>query len=135
MQGDYFLSLFRPFSLPNSGTAAMASAMQKYAHFTKSQFPSFGQYEAWAGADLMIKGIRWPGSNPTRAEVIKKLRSVTSYNDNGLLPQSFNYTTDFGHNPAECTWVLKAESKGFTPVSDQPICGHDLPGTTTLPSS
>ena len=32
--------------------------MEKYAHFTKTQFPTFGQYEAWAGADLMIKGLQ-----------------------------------------------------------------------------
>ena len=56
LQGDYFLTLFRPWSLPNAGTEQMQAAMEKYAHFTKSQFPTFGQYEAWAGADLMIKG-------------------------------------------------------------------------------
>ncbi len=48
--------------------------MEKYAHFTKSQFPNFGQYEAWAGADLMIKGLQMSGPNPSRAAVIKDLR-------------------------------------------------------------
>ena len=64
LQGDYFLSLFRPWSLPNSGTQQMQAAMEKYAHFTSSQFPTFGQNEAWAGADLMIKGLQMAG--PTR---------------------------------------------------------------------
>ena len=54
----------------------MQAAMEKYAHFTKSQFPTFGQYEAWAGADLMIKGLQMAGPNPTRAAVIKDLRSA-----------------------------------------------------------
>ena len=49
LQGDYFLSLFRPWLLPNVGTEQMQATMEKYAHFTKSDFPSFGQYEAWAG--------------------------------------------------------------------------------------
>jgi len=136
LQGDYFLSLFRPFSLPNAGTKQMAAALQKYAHFTKTQFPTFGQYESWAGADLMIKGLLMAGKNPTRAAVIKDLRSVKSYNVNGLLPQPLDYATDFGHDPAqECTWVMKAVANGFVPISPKPTCGKDIPGTSTAASS
>jgi branched-chain amino acid transport system substrate-binding protein len=136
LQGDYFLSLFRPFSLPNAGTRLMAAALQKYAHFSKTQFPTFSQYESWAGADLMIKGLLMAGKNPTRAAVIKDLRSVTSYNVNGLLPQPLDYATDFGHDPAqECTWVMKAVANGFVPISATPTCGKDIPGTSTATSS
>ena len=99
LQGDYFLSPFRPWPLPNAGTQQMQAAMEKYAHFTKSQFPNLGQYEAWAGADLMIKGLKMAGPNPTQAAVIKDLRSIKSYNANGLLPQPINYSTIFGHDP------------------------------------
>jgi branched-chain amino acid transport system substrate-binding protein len=136
LQGDYFLSLFRPFDLPNAGTKQMAAALQKYAHFTKTQFPTFGQYESWAGADLMIKGLLMAGKNPTRAAVIKDLRSVTSYNVNGLLPQPLDFATDFGKDPAqECTWVMKAVSNGFVPASTKTFCGKDIPGTSTAGDS
>ena len=136
LQGDYFLSLFRPWSLPNAGTQQMQAAMEKYAHFTKSQFPNLGQYEAWAGADLMIKGLQMAGPNPTRATVIKDLRGLKSYNVNGLLPQSINYSTIFGHDlPKQCTWVMKAGKTGFTAVSSQPTCGTDIPGTATATAS
>ena len=136
VQGDYFLALFRPWTLPNAGTKQMQAAMEKYAHFTKSQFPSFGQYEAWAGADLMIQGLLMAGSNPTHAAVIKDLRNLKSYNANGLLPQSINYSTIFGHDlPKQCTWVMQAGGSGFTPVSSQPVCGTDLPGTSTASAS
>ena len=132
LQGGYFLSLFRPWDLPNAATQQMQAAMQKYAHFTKTQFPNFGQYESWAGADLMIKGLQMAGANPTRAAVIKDLRGLKSYNAGGLLPVSFNYSTDFGHNPAKtCAWVMKAVPNGFTPMSSQPSCGTDLAGTST----
>jgi len=132
LQGDYFLSLFRPFALPNAATKQMAAALQKYAHVTKSEFPSFGQYEAWAGADLMIKGLELAGKNPTRAAVIKDLRSLKSYDVNGLLPQPLDFATDFGHNPPlECTWMMQAKKNGFVPVSAKPFCGKDIPGTTT----
>ena len=66
LQGAYFLSPFRPWSLPNAGTQQMQAAMEKYAHFTKTQFPTFGQYEAWAGADLMIKGLQLAGATRPR---------------------------------------------------------------------
>ncbi len=136
LQGSYFLAPFRPWVLPNAATKQMQSAMQKYAHFTKSQFPSFGQYEAWTGADLMIKGLEMSGSNPTQAAVNKSLRSITSYDANGLLPQKINYTTIFGHDlPKTCAWVMQAGASGFTTVSSQPFCGTDLPGTSTASSS
>jgi branched-chain amino acid transport system substrate-binding protein len=132
LQNDYFLSFFRPFSLPNAATKQMGAALQKYAHFTKSQFPTFGQYESWAGADLMIKGLAMAGKNPTHAAVIKELRSIKSYDVNGLLPTPINYSTDFGHDPVqECTWMMQAKTNGFVPVSAKPFCGHDIPGTTT----
>lgn len=135
LQGSYFLSPFRPWSLPNAGTQQMQAAMEKYAGFTKTQFPSFGQYEAWAGADLMIKGLETAGSNPSRAAVAHALRGLKSYNANGLLPQANNYTTNFGKDPAKfCAWVMKAEKTGFTAISAQPTCGTDLPGTSTASS-
>jgi branched-chain amino acid transport system substrate-binding protein len=136
LQGAYFLSPFRPWALPNAGTQQMQAAMEKYANFTKSQFPTFGQYEAWAGADLMIKGLQLAGANPTQAAVIKDLRGLKSYNVNGLLPESINYSTIFGHDPAKtCAWVMQAQKNGFTAVSSQPYCGTDLPGTSTATSS
>ena len=136
VQGAYFLSFFRPFSLPNAGTVQMASALQKYAGFSKSEFPTYSQYESWVGADLMIKGLQLAGKNPTHATVIKKLRGITSYTGNGLLAKPINFTTIFGHDPAQtCAWFMQANKAGFVPVSSQPFCGKDLPGTSTASSS
>jgi branched-chain amino acid transport system substrate-binding protein len=132
LQGDYFYALFRPWSLPDAGTRQMQAAMEKYDGYSKSQFPSFSEYEAWLGADLMIKGLQLGGPNPSRAGVIHALRGVTSYNGNGLLPQSWDYATDFGHDDAKsCAWFVQAGRGGFTPVSSQPTCGTDIPGTQT----
>jgi branched-chain amino acid transport system substrate-binding protein len=135
LQGDYFLSLFRPFNLPNAGTKQMQAALEKYEHFSSSQFPNFGQYESWAGADLMIKGLELAGKNPTRQEVIKDLRGLKSYNANGLLPDTINYSTIFGHDSPNCTWVMKAEPNGFAPISPTPTCGKDIAGTSTASAS
>ena len=136
LQGGYFLSFFRPFSLPNAGTMQMAAALQKYAGFTKSQFPTYSQYESWVGADLMIKGMQLAGPNPTRAAVIKDLRGVKAYNANGLLPTTINFSTIFGHDPKQlCAWFMRAQTNGFVAASSQPFCGTDLPGTSTASSS
>ncbi len=133
VQGAYFDSTFRPFQLPDAGTQQMKSALDTYAHFTGSEFPNFSQYESWLGADLMIKGLQLAGTNATQAGVIKALRNVKAYNGNGLLPITINYSTAFGHDPAQlCGWYLRAEKSGFVPVSSQPDCGTDLPGTTTV---
>ena len=132
LQGAYFLSAFRPWSLPNAGTEQEQAAMEKYEKLPKSSFATFGQTEAWLGADLMIKGIQMAGANPTRAAVIKDLRSIKDYTGNGMLPITVNYSTIFGHDPANCAWVVKATKTGFTPISSQPFCGHDIAGTSTL---
>jgi branched-chain amino acid transport system substrate-binding protein len=131
LQGDHFLSLFRPFNLPNAGTKQMQAALEKYEGFTSSEFPNFGQYESWAGADLMIKGLEMAGTHPTKSAVIKDLRGLKSYNANGLLPDTINYSTIFGHDSPNCTWIMKAETNGFVPISSTPTCGKDIPGTST----
>jgi branched-chain amino acid transport system substrate-binding protein len=136
LQGSYFGSIFRPFSLPNSGTRAMQAALEKYAHFSSAGFPTLYQYESWAGADLMIKGLQLAGNNPTHASVITALRSIKAYNANGLLPNSIDYSTIFGHDPPQqCIWILQARKDGFVPTQSQPFCGTDIPGTSTLGSS
>jgi ABC-type branched-subunit amino acid transport system substrate-binding protein len=132
LQGDYFDSEFRPFSQPDAGTKNMQAALEKYDHFTKSQFPTFAQYESWLGADLMIKGIQTAGAHPTSAAIIKALRGLKSYNGNGLLPNPINYSTVFGHDlPKSCGWIVQAKSSGFVPTSKSPDCGTDIPGTST----
>jgi branched-chain amino acid transport system substrate-binding protein len=98
LQGTYFASMFRPFSAPNAGTESMDAAMEKYAHWTKGQFPTFAEYEAWVGADLMIQGLELAGSDPTRSNVIKDLRGIKSYSANGIDPVSIDYSTVFGHS-------------------------------------
>jgi len=136
LQGAYFFSGFRPLSVPNAGTKQMASALQKYEHRSPSDFPTYDIYEAWVGADLMIKGLELAGKNPTSAGVIKSLRGVTSYNANGLLPQPLDYATNFGHDEKEsCQWILQAKKSGFALTSKQPVCGGDIPGTSTESSS
>lgn len=130
LKGVYFASMFRPFSAPDAGTEAMDAAMKKYEHWTNSQFPTFAEYEAWVGADLMIQGLKLAGSDPTRANVIKALRGIKSYNANGILPVSIDYSTVFGHSASpDCRWYLRAQTSGFKLVSPTPECGTWMTGS------
>ena len=83
----------------------------------------------------MIKGAESAGKNPTRSGVIHALHSLRSYNGNGLLPESIDYSTIFGHDlPQSCGWYMRANESGFVPSSTNPTCGTDVPGTTTAQS-
>jgi branched-chain amino acid transport system substrate-binding protein len=131
VQGDYFVAEFRPAAVSDAATEQLTSALQKYEHRPPSQFYDYGIAEAWMGTDLMMKGIQLAGSNPTSAAVIHSLRNLKSYNGAGLLAHPVDYATDFGHDPAQtCLWYLQAQKNGFVPVSSQPWCGHDIPGTS-----
>jgi branched-chain amino acid transport system substrate-binding protein len=131
LQGDYFVAEFRPADVPNAATEQLTAALQKYEHRPPSQFYDYGIAEAWIGADLMLKGIGLAGANPTSTQVIHSLRGIKSYDAGGLLGQSTDYSTNFGHDPVRsCLWYLQAEKKGFVPVSTKPWCGHDISGTS-----
>jgi hypothetical protein len=113
----------------------LVNALQKYQHRPPANFPTYVVDESWLGADLMIQGLQRAGNSPTRASVIKAIRGITSYNGNGLLPQSINFSTIFGHNlPKQCAWYLQAKKNGFVTVSNQPVCGTYIPGTATAQS-
>ena len=131
VQGDYFVSEVRPAAVPDAGTRELTSALQKYEHRSPSNFYDYGIAESWLGADLMIKGVQLAGTHPTSVAVIHSLRNLKSYNGAGLLATSFNYSTDFGHDPAKtCLWFMQAKKSGFVPTSSKPWCGHDIPGTS-----
>ena len=84
----------------------------------------------------MIQGIQRAGSNPTHANVIKDLRSIKSWNGDGLLPFNIDYATQFGHmSGPNCIWLTKAEKNGYVPVGTAPVCGTYIPGSTSVVSS
>ena len=96
----------------------MQAALQKCVGYTKSQFPPFDEYEAWMGADLMIKGIPLAGKVPTSSAVIKSLRSSESYDGIGILAKSINHSTTFGHDPLE-TRLLAGRVQGLRSRHEQ----------------
>ena len=128
LQGVIFLDEVHPFQLPNAGTKAMQAALEKYDGYTSKDFPNFSESNAWLGADLMIKGIGNAGSNPTRASVVKALRDIKSYNGNGLLANTINFSTVFGHDLPICVWALRAEKTRLCADQKHAVLRHGHPG-------
>jgi branched-chain amino acid transport system substrate-binding protein len=136
VQGVWFPTGFRPTSIPNAGTIEMANALNRYQGRRPAAFPTFNIYEAWLGADLMIKGIGLAGTSPTPAKVISNLRKVTNYNGDGILPININFTNNFGvGNPIGCAWNMQAQKKGFVAQSKTPACFPVIPGSSSKTAS
>ena len=77
----------------------------------------------------MIKGLQMAGPTASHANVIKALRSIKSYNGNGLLPESINYSNDFGKDlPKSCGWYMKAEKSGFVAGLEPALVRHGPAG-------
>ena len=67
LQGTYFLSLARPFSLPNAGTEQMAAALTKYARLHQERVPQLWPGFLVARLRPHDRGLQRAGQNPTRA--------------------------------------------------------------------
>ena len=125
-QGAYFISEGPP--LDSKPEKDFRAALQKYQGF--SGIPGFDWYEGWTNVDLMIKGLEAAGKNPTRQSFMTNLRTVTSYDASGLLPNPVDFSlAAFGKAPAKtCLWYAKLQGITFVPVpSDgKPICGTPI---------
>ena len=136
LQGDYFYSLFRPWSLPDAATKQMQAAMEKYDGYSKTDFPSFSEYEAWLGADLMIKGLQLAGPNPTQPASSRPSVASSRTTPTGSCPRAGTTPPTSGTTMRRAAaWMMQAGKSGFTAVSSQPFCGTDIPGTSTASSS
>lgn len=78
----------------------------------------------FAGADLMIYGLKLAGPCPTRESFISALRNVTKYTGGGLLPEPISFRPGLLPNgtPVKCAWFV--EVKNGQPVPDKAeTCG------------
>ena len=88
--------------------------------------------QGYLGADLLIRGLQEAGQCPTRAVFIDKLRNVTNYDGNGLVPEkvSFKPGSTPNGNMADCTWFMIAKGDQLVPDS-KPTCGAKYVNTAT----
>jgi branched-chain amino acid transport system substrate-binding protein len=89
--------------------------------------------QGYAGADLLIAGLKVAGKCPTRQSFINGLRNVTKWDANGLIPEKINFKGPGimpNGNPAICSWFMIAKGTELVPDS-KPTCNGKILDTAT----
>ena len=127
VQGVWVPSRWVPYTLKTPGTKAFQAALTKYSHQTAP--PDQNEYDGWAAAAGIIKGLQEAGKSPTVNSFETGLRAVKDFNADGILNPPSNMKTSFGIGvpgvgPYPTLCVYWAQYKKTNLVSDSsPLCG------------
>ncbi|MCU1533396.1 MAG: ABC-type branched-chain amino acid transport system, substrate-binding protein [Arthrobacter sp.] len=124
-QGASFSTSFAPVELHTEATDYLSAALKEHAG-SESGIPSFSQAMGWMSADLFLHGLEAAGCDASQEEFIATLRKDTSWDANGLLPSSLDFTKP-GGGPAPCTYISTLQGSEFVPAPEaSPACGESL---------
>jgi branched-chain amino acid transport system substrate-binding protein len=111
----------------NAATKKMVATLKKYGGFTGSH-PSFGLFEAYAQAELIIEALKKAPKNPTRQDFVDAARTFDNYTGNGLTCSGVSLTmASYGKvdtTRESCAYVVKVVDGKF--VVDSQMKGHLL---------
>jgi branched-chain amino acid transport system substrate-binding protein len=108
------------FAVPEEGAdnPAMAAFNTWYARTAPGADVDFFALAGWVAADMFVTALRAVGPDPTQAKLLAQLRTMTSYNGNGLvgninpaekgLPACYHVVEVHGGK-----WVKTFPAKGF----------------------
>ena len=125
-QGAYYVSQIPPIDQNNPATNAMIANLKQYDPLYKGGYPTFGATGAYLAAILMVKGLQEAGQNPTRESFINNMRTVTSWDANGLLASSVGFNNPGVSQPTRCSYYVQVKGNTFvsnTVNGGKPICG------------
>lgn len=133
-QEGWFAAQTVPFELRTPATKRMQAALKKYASSAyEGGIPDGGLTGGWLSADLIIRGLRDAGKNPTRASFMSALSAVTDYDADGLLPSKVDLS-HFGEDPPKsCMYWTQLKGKRFT--NARLVCGTLIPGSDQVTGS
>ncbi|APV51303.1 hypothetical protein BWI17_17390 [Betaproteobacteria bacterium GR16-43] len=95
------------FPDPSKQTSPLAREMQRLAA-DKPNFPlSHVAMEGFAGAKVLVEGLRRAGKNPTKASLVAALEGMKNYDLGGGLTLSFGQQSHTGLNFAESSIINK----------------------------
>ena len=133
VQGDYFVTQYCPFSLPNAATLQMASALQKYQ--VSPNLPSRlrpVRVVAWCRPHDQGHPEGRPEPKPDRSHQAcgaSKVTMATAYCHTRSTTRRSSVTTS--RNNARGASGAPERVRG---PSTQPLCGRDIAGTSTAQS-
>jgi branched-chain amino acid transport system substrate-binding protein len=125
-QGAYFPSQFPPLDQNNPATNTMVANLKQYDPLYKGGYPSFGATGAYLAAALMVKGLQEAGQNPTRQSFITNMRTVASWDANGLFASPVSFNKPGTSQPTRCEWFVQVKGNTFvsnTVNGGKPVCG------------
>jgi branched-chain amino acid transport system substrate-binding protein len=120
MQGQGFSVQMTPVEATTPGAKAFKAALVAGG---VNGPPGYGEQLAWIGAWALKAGLEKAAKpNPTSAEFIPAMRSVTNFDANGsLAPEKINfgqYNWKYG-----CLWMVQLKGDAFVPYPNSPYCG------------
>jgi branched-chain amino acid transport system substrate-binding protein len=116
---------------PNAAAQGMLDNLKKYTPY-KGGIVDLNVVFAYLGTDLLLKGIGMAAPTPSPSKIISSLRTVSSYDGEGILPSATRFTgfgTPAMFPPTSCGPIFQITKTGFVPGNGgKPICG-DLTST------
>lgn len=133
-QGIYFFVPFEPVEMGTPATQRFLGALRGVG---VAGDPTYSEYIGYTSVDMVVRGLRQAGPNPSQASFITALDAVHDYDAAGLLGP---HTLDLGSmarnvfGPDNCVYVTKLVASTFQLVSGaDPICGSVVPGKSVSP--
>jgi branched-chain amino acid transport system substrate-binding protein len=120
LQGQGFSVQMVPVEANTPGAKAFKAALDAYGYVGP---PSYSAEIGWmTGWELQAGLAKFGKPNPTKAQYITALRSVTNFDaDGALAPEQINFSKY--NNKYSCLWMVKLEGTAFVSVPGSPFCG------------
>jgi ABC-type branched-subunit amino acid transport system substrate-binding protein len=122
-QGVAFTTSWAPIELETEATKRQSAALKEKAGI-ESGVPGFAQSLGWLSADLFLHGLEKAGCDASQAEFMSALSDDSSWDGGGLYPQPTDFSEVRGSE--QCSYYSILEGDGFTPTSQEPICGGPI---------
>jgi ABC-type branched-subunit amino acid transport system substrate-binding protein len=134
-QNVYFQLGYEPAEM---NTAATKQFQADLAASGTTGVPTYGEYNGYVSAGLLLRALKSAGANPTSATLTTALSGIHDWDALGLWggrTVDINNRTDVLVS-ALCSWVTKLVGSDFelVPGAD-PLCGQVIPGETVGSSS
>jgi ABC-type branched-subunit amino acid transport system substrate-binding protein len=135
-QGMYFYIAFQPVEMQTAATKQFQSALSSVGVHV---IPGQGMYLGYASIDMLLRGLKVAGNDPSQAAFITALNGIHDFDAWGLLG---THTLDLAQRtgivsgPGNCNYFVKYVGSTFQLVQGAtPLCGTTIPGAKVSANS
>lgn len=124
-QDVYFITTMEPVEMKTKATKTFEADLTAAGVKTA---PTFGEYMGYTSILLLLDGLDASVADPTQAELIKGLSTITKFTAGGLYGShtlNINDRENIVGGPDNCQWMTKLVGSKFELVKDaDPVCGE-----------